>query len=267
MTWHPATGLGVIALGQPPLRAGSPAAPASALEALVRDGRRPRGGVPLVLPAVDAASRPSPRACSPPGTTPSPTRAFAMNMDLDEPRDTAGGGREGAPPTSARSGATRPRRPCPGRPRTCAGGCAASVAGSQLEILVTPEPEPRIQTFRVTPRRGPVGGALAGGRAAAGRRGGAGTAAWPADLPYAGTLDPEAVGRTLRAGAARFGRCGLGLPDRWRRPDDDRPGTLATARGRATLRVALDPETGAVTEAALPWRPATRRTTPGRSRR
>jgi hypothetical protein len=58
------------------------------------------------------------------------------------------------------------------------------------------------------------------------------------------------VERAMRAGSARFGVMRLGYPT----AGDGRTSStwdLVTERGRATLKLALDPGTGAVTEAAL----------------
>ena len=56
--------------------------------------------------------------------------------------------------------------------------------------------------------------------------------------------------RALRAGAARFGAMRLGL----HRAGDGRATTtwdLVTERSRATLKLKLDPDSGAVTDAVL----------------
>ncbi len=74
--------------------------------------------------------------------------------------------------------------------------------------------------------------------------------AWPTDLVRGEALDPAPVERALLAGSARFGTMRLGRPV----AGDGRATTtwdLVTDRGRATLKLTLDPETGAVTEAAL----------------
>ena len=165
--------------------------------------------------------------------------AFAMNMDLDEPRDRR---RAAVAKVAADLGPFRPddvapRRPS--RPPTWRGGCAASGAGSELEILVTPEPEPRIQTLRVTPVGDPSAALVAGGGAAAGRRGEP-APAWPADLPRAAALDPAAIERALRAASPRFGSaCARPAASRRRRDLDDL-GPRHRARPRDAQAWALD---------------------------
>ena len=139
--------------------------------------------------------------------------------------------------------------PCPRRPPTCAGGCGGSGAGCELEILVTPEAEPRLQTLRVTPVGDPSPALVAAAErllAAAADP----APAWPSDLVRSEALDPAAVERALRAGSARLGAMRLGLPV----AGDGRVTTtwsLVPDRGRATLKLTLDAGTGAVTEAAL----------------
>jgi hypothetical protein len=70
-------------------------------------------------------------------------------------------------------------------------------------------------------------------------------------VPRASALDPQAARRAFTAGTARFGTMRLGAPVAgdgiatagW---------TLVSERGgAASLKVALDPASGAVTEAAL----------------
>jgi hypothetical protein len=122
---------------------------------------------------------------------------------------------------------------------------------------VTPEADPRLQTFRVTPVGDPSTALVTAAErllAAAGEP----APAWSSDLARGDALDVAAVERALRAGSARFGVMRLGLPT----AGDGRLTTtwdLVTDRGRATLKLTLDPESGAVTEAALQ---AARRTPP-----
>jgi hypothetical protein len=175
--------------------------------------------------------------------------AFAMNMDLDEPRDLR---RTAVEKVAADLG--------PFRRDAERAAMSASTAHLrwwmrgehgwvQLEILVTPEPAPRLQTLRVTPVGDPspsLVGAAESLLAAASEP----APAWPLHLARGEGLDLAAVERALRAGAARFGAMRLGSPT----AGDGQVTTtwdLLTDRGRATLKLTLDPESGAVTEAAL----------------
>jgi hypothetical protein len=170
---------------------------------------------------------------------------FAMNMDLDEPRPDR---RAAVEQVRADLG---PFRRDEGRPVVEASPAhrrwwlRGERGWVQLEILLTPEPEPRIQSLKLIPVGDPSGVLTSTAErllAAAGEP----AHGWPEDLPRAATLDPVAIGRTLCAASARFGTMGLGCP----RAGDGRTTTtwdLATERGgRATLRVDVDPGTGAV---------------------
>lgn len=121
---------------------------------------------------------------------------------------------------------------------------------AQLEILVTPEPEPRLQTFLVTPVADPSPALVTAAErllAAAAEP----AVAWPGDVARGAGLDPGAVERALRAGSARFGTMRLGLPVAGDGAATTTWDVVTERGGRATLKLALDPGTGAVTEASL----------------
>ncbi|OGO53614.1 MAG: hypothetical protein A2V85_00315 [Chloroflexi bacterium RBG_16_72_14] len=175
---------------------------------------------------------------------------FAMNMDLDEPRELR---RASVAKVTDELG---PLRSDDARPTTSdsPAGLAWWLRGergwARVSILVTPEPVPRLQNLKVTVVRDPSPAlrslaerVLALTAAVA--------PAWPEDLPLAEGVDGAAIERALRAGGARFGSMRLGLPVE----GDGRTTSvfeLETERGgRATLKVGLDPESGAVTAAAL----------------
>jgi CubicO group peptidase (beta-lactamase class C family) len=247
MAWHPATGLGVIALGN--LRyAGVSGLSGDVLAGLVRDGHAARRSVrpaPVVERFRDVAEE-----LLAGWDDAAADATFAMNLDLDEPRERR---RAAVGKVAADLG---PFRRDGSRPATSWSSAhlrwwlRGERGWAQLEILVTPEPEPRIQTLLVTP----VGDSSPALAAAAERLLAAAVepaVSWPGDLARGEALDPGAVERALRAGSARFGAMRLGLPV----AGDGAASTtwdLVTERGgRATLKVALDPGTGAVTEAAL----------------
>ncbi len=246
MTWHPATGLGVVALGN--LRYARMSPPAQdVLAGLVRDGHAPRRAV-RPAPVVDRFRVVAEGLIASWDDTVA-DEAFAMNMDLDEPRDV----RRAAVERVTRD--LGPLRRDGERPVTSASAahCRWWLRGergwAELEILVTPESSPRIQAMRVTPVGDPspelasiAGRLLAAGVDAA--------PAWPSDLVAGPEVDRAAVERALRAGVARFGIMRLGRP----MAGDGRATAtweIATERGKATLKVSLDPATGAVTGAVL----------------
>ena len=247
MCWHPATGLGVIALGN--LRYAPVTGPSLELLAgLVREGHAPRravGRAPVVERCRDVAE----------GLLAAWDDAvadgvFAMNLDLDEPRDRRRAALEAVARDLGPFSRDEARAAVSESSAHCRWWLRGERGWAQVEILVTPEPEPRIQTFRVTP----VGDPSAALVSAAGRileAAAEPALAWPAGLDAGPALDTAAVERAMRAASPRFGRMTLGLPV----AGDGRATTtwdLVTERGgAATLRLALDPETGAVTEASL----------------
>jgi CubicO group peptidase (beta-lactamase class C family) len=246
MSWHPATGLGIIALGN--LRYAPVSGVAGELLAgLVRGGQVLRRAVrpaPVVERFRDVAEGLLAR-----WDDVVADEAFAINMDLDEPRDLR---RAAVEKVAADLGPFR------------RGGEHADVSWSsahlrwwlrgergrvELDLLVTPEASPRIQTLKVTAVGDPSDALVAAAErvlAAAAEP----APAWPPDLAHVEALDRKAVERAMRAVAARFGTMNLGRPV----AGDGIAGAtweLVTDRGRATLKVALEPGSGAVTEAAL----------------
>ena len=248
MAWHPATGLGVIGLGNVRYAPVRPVV-AEMLAMLVRSEAAPtprRRVVPL--PAVRALrlvvdgllARWDDAAAD---------AAFAMNMDLDEPRDQR---RAAVEKVAAELGPFHadPTRPDhSSSPADLTWWLRGSHGWVRASILMTPEPEPRLQRFTLRA----VGDPSPAMRTAAERMialASAPGASWPEDLAVSEDLDTAAVLRSLRAGDARFGQMRLGVPVE----GDGR--TLATFeiecdRGRLELKVALDPATTAVAAVAL----------------
>jgi CubicO group peptidase (beta-lactamase class C family) len=246
MAWHPATGLGVIGLGNVRYAPVRPVV-AEMLAMLVRAEVAPRRKV-VPVPAVDAF-RPVVEGLLKRWDDAVADAAFALNMDLDEPRDL----RRAEAETMAgelglfhRDPARPDRTASPAELEWWLRGGRGWVRAS---ILVTPEPEPRLQRMALLA----VGDPSPVLRSVAGRILGlaAETApAWPIDLPVSGDLDTQAVLRALRAGGARFGALRLGHPI-----DGDGRGSstfeIESDRGCLELKVALDPDTGSLTTAAL----------------
>jgi hypothetical protein len=246
MTWHPASGIGVVALGN--LRYAQVRVPAGEqLRALVRGGAAPSRRVRAGR-AVEAFRPVAERLLEGWDDTLADA-TFAMNMDLDEPRVTR---RERV--RGLVDGVGGGLRPDPGRPVESDSPADLTwwLRGDRgwvrVSVLVTPEPRPRIQQLDVvavgdpSPRLRDVAERLLVVAAD-------GTVAWPEDLAAGPDLDREAAVRSLHAVGIRFGAPRLGEP----REGDGRSTTtfaLETERGRADLRVGVDPETGTVTAAA-----------------
>ena len=148
MTWHPATGLGLIGLGN--LRY-APCRPVvdEQLRVLVLADAVPRR---RVLPVADVrAFRPiDRRACSASWDDAVADEAFAMNMDLDEPRELR---RAAVEKVAADLGPFRPdatRPEASESPAHLTWWLRGERGWVRLVLLVTPEPSPRIQRFAVT---------------------------------------------------------------------------------------------------------------------
>jgi CubicO group peptidase (beta-lactamase class C family) len=241
MAWHPATGLGVIALGNLRYAPMRPVA-GDVLTMLLRAHPVPRRR-PVAMPQA-AAMRPLVEGLLERWDDAVADRAFAMNMDLDEPREAR---RAAVERISRELGPFRPddQRPIDDGLRADASSPAhlawwlrGQHGWLRVSILVTPEPSPRIQMLRLTPAADPSPGlrtvaerllTLAAG----------GAAEWPADLAAGTGVDRVAVLRSLRALDALFGPLSLGYPA----AGDGRTSTtfeLESERGRASLALTLD---------------------------
>jgi CubicO group peptidase (beta-lactamase class C family) len=245
MRWHPATGIGVITLGN------ATYAPVSMLAARLLTtllGRRPerrrgvaqrgsgyQGGSPHAERALALAPQPAPW----PATTAAreevgrlmeawddaaAEKLFSGNVDLDQPlaerrhrialvRERLGGLREdpSRPPESD-------------TPAHCRWWVAGDHGAAQAEIRLTPERPPRVQffTLAVPPAAGsPLAAALAGLVDLINER----VTAWPESLPVAASLDTGPTLRRLQVAAAWAGAC--------------RPGAYRAGDGRASATVEL----------------------------
>ena len=246
MAWHPATGLGVIGLGN--LRY-APCRPvvAEQLRALVLADAVPRrrvapsGDVARYRPIVDGLLSSWDDATA--------DGAFAMNMDLDEPRERRRAAIERA---AAELGPfhTDSERPDESySPARLAWWLRGERGWVRLSILVTPEPRPLVQQLVVTAVHDPSP-AL---RTVAERIVALATQpdpGWPSDLGAGPDLVIVTVQRSLRAAGARFGQMRLGLPTAG---DGVTTATFDVDGddGKAVLTVVVAPETGAVTALSL----------------
>ena len=250
MRWHPASGLGVIAL------ANGRYAPSSLLakellgvllHADVAPVRRTRPNeatraareaVERLIEAWDDAAA---------------GELFAMNVELDEPIESR----------KAVLDRIRERHgrltPDPDGPRQSATGfhqvwwLTGERGGRvRIEILLTPEPSPKVQTFAVTsvPEPLPAVRHAAEELVAAINAGNVGGAEWPSDLALGPDVDLAAARRQLRAAEARFGPVELGpVID----GDGERKATFRLHGARGHLEVALthDPEARCVAALAI----------------
>ena len=246
MAWHPATGLGVIGLGN--LRY-APVRPvvAEQLRALVLADAVPRRRLRPAAPV--EALRALAEGLLERWDDAVADGAFAMNMDLDEPRDArrAAAQRIAADLGPFRRDATRPEVSL--SPAHLEWWLRGDAGWVRLELLASPEREARIQRLDLTAVHDPSPALteLAGRILAIA---GSAVPAWPADVVAGPDVDVPAVERSLRAAAARFGPMRLGLPT----AGDGR--TTATfdvdgQDGKAGLTVTIDPDGGAVTTLAL----------------
>ena len=246
MSWHPATGLGVIGLANHRY-AETRVVVTEALETLIRADTVPRRRI-RVMPAVETF-RPLVDGLLAHWDDALADEAFAMNMDLDEPRELR---RSAAEKVAAelgpfRADATRSLRSV--SPEDLEWWLRGERGWATVRILVTPEPSPRIQALLITPVGDPSV-ALVTAADAVLAAADEPSPSWPSGLVAADSLDVAAVLRAFRAGSARFGAMTLGLP----LAGDGREATtwtLVTDRGTGTLRIALDPASGAVTAAEL----------------
>ncbi len=246
MAWHPATGLGVIALGN--LRY-APVRPVAneMLAMLVRAGAVERREV-VPSPAVVAA-RPMVDGLVDRWDEAVADRLFAMNVDLDEPRERR---RDTVTAIARDLGPFQPDDKRPARsdsPAHLAWWLRGVRGWVRVSILVTPEPSPRVQELVLTP----VGDPSPGLRRLAERALALATmsdAAWPDDLVAGPGLDTSVVLRGLRSACVRFGPMTLGQPCAG---DGQTTSTfeLETGRGPATLRVGLEPAEGTITAMEL----------------
>jgi CubicO group peptidase (beta-lactamase class C family) len=248
MAWHPASGLGVIGLGNlryAPMRGPVTAALRDLVEADLRPRRRP-----VAIPAV-AAARPAVEALLASWDDGAADVLFAMNVDLDLPRamrlqavatavDVVGG------PLRADDAA---RPPVCGTPAELTWWLRGTRGWIRVRILATPETAPTIQTLEVaavldpSPRLVRVGASLL-------EAAGVGPDL-PGGVAASSAFDAVAWARTAQAASARFGAMALGRPI----AGDGSTTTawdLATERGgRAELRVVLDAGSGELAEAEL----------------
>jgi CubicO group peptidase (beta-lactamase class C family) len=255
MRWHPATGTGVIALGNSTYAAMSPLA-ARLLDTLLRQrqtrrsaqqspelgaaGSRswaeaPAGPWPETLAARDDVNR-----LLQSGDLKTADRLFSENVAQDAPfaererdialvRERIGDFRDDAQ-----------RAPEFDSPAQCRWWLRGERGVVQARIQLTPERPPRVQslTLAVPPAVGSPLLELLDGLVAWMNDGAAG---WPSSVPVSDSVDTERLARRLRMAAAWSGRCRL---DAYRAGDGAASATveLDGASARVILAVAIDPD-------------------------
>lgn len=247
MAWHPASGLGVIGLGSlryAPMRPAVNASLRALVEADLVPRRRP-SPVPALTAAIAAVD-----ALVDAWDDAAADALFAMNMDLDAPRDRRRAAVEAAVAAIGAPLRSDERRPATAAtPADCTWWRRGLRGWIRINAKVTPEPSPRLQTLVVDAVVDPSAGLAA--TAAALLEAITVGPDLPAAVPLAEEFDRAAFGLAAQAASARFGPMRLGLPvagdgsgsATWR---------LETLRGgRATLRLVVDPGTGDVREAEL----------------
>jgi CubicO group peptidase (beta-lactamase class C family) len=241
MRWHPASGIGVVALGNARYaRMGLPVQ--EALGALVRGSS---GRVRRVRPwPATVAARATVERLLDRWDDDVAADLFAMNVDLDEPleRRRAEVQRLREIHGSLTTDASEPTTAdAPSRLSWWMRGERGRV---QVEIFLDPEDPPRVQWLSLTSVHEPPTELTAAAQRLITCLAEAGPA-WPAELVLAADLDHAAVNRALRASEARFGPVTLGPPIRG---DGARTATwrLSGDRGALDLTLAVD-DAGALT--------------------
>jgi CubicO group peptidase (beta-lactamase class C family) len=250
MRWHPASGIGVIALGN---RTYAPmmAPCVDALIALVTQKAAPVRSVAR-WDATDAALADIERLLAA-WDDELAARLFAFNVALDEPLE-----RRRATLESIRDRfgvLTRDEREPIGSesPSDLAWWMRGERGGRvRVEILLNAERPPRVQSMdiREVPEPSPALRALA--ERVADLLSGEPPAAWPDDLRPAGTVEATRDGadRSLRAAAAMFGPVAVADPTHCESPNAA-TFPLRGDRGALTVTLAVDRNTGKLTDLVL----------------
>jgi CubicO group peptidase (beta-lactamase class C family) len=179
---------------------------------------------------------------------------FAMNIDLDEP---IAGRRATLDRLRERHGPLRRDESEPHESRSpfhLAWWMVGAQGRVRIEILLSPELPPMVQTFTVTSVPEPPAALRAAAEAivAALEPSGSGPVSidWPADLAVGASVDLGAVVRSMRATEARFAPVRLGSP-----VAGDGEGKVTfridSSRGRLDLILELDRERGCLAKVAL----------------
>jgi serine-type D-Ala-D-Ala carboxypeptidase/endopeptidase len=246
MRWHPASGLGLVSLGNARYVNMSLAGRDALRAALRAEPTRSRRIQPW--PATEAARR-DVEDLFVEWDDELAARLFSVNIELDEP-------------LAERRARIEKLRALHGRLVPDDSEPATSTSPAHLEwwlvgergcvkveILLSPEPEPRVQTFDVTSVPEPGSEMSAVAQAIVGAIG-ATSPAWPAGAILGPKVDREVAERELRAAGLRYGVATLG---RCVAGDGERKATwrVTSARGDLELRLERDPDAGQLTAVAF----------------
>jgi CubicO group peptidase (beta-lactamase class C family) len=246
MRWHPASGLGVVVLANGRY---APATPLGKdlLEALLAADAAPIRRVRPV-PATEAARATIERLLER-WDDDTIDRLCAMNVELDEPIARRRGIFE---KLRASHGVLRPDPDAPAEslsPFHIAWWMRGERGRVQIEIQLSPEGEPRVQTLNLTsvPEPAPE---LASAAALVQAALETPSPLWPATLPLAAEVDQVALRRALLAAAARFTpieRTAVVAGDGAKTASF----RFSGARGAFELRLTRDPDSGDLTRVVL----------------
>jgi CubicO group peptidase (beta-lactamase class C family) len=249
MRWHPASGLGIVALANLRYGPASPLAKEQMAELLRLDAVpirrvRPAGPTEAARDAVERLLGAWDDAEA--------GRLLAMNVDLDEPLELRKAEierireRHGA---LTRDTSVRDESYSPYHLEWWLTGERGGRV--QVEIQLSPELPPRVQTLGLTsvPQPSPLQGRVAE-RIVEQVNGAAPVVDWPADVALAADVDIAAVRRSLAATAASFAPVSLGPA---MAGDGDAKVTyrLASARGDLDLSLDIDPAESCVKNVSL----------------
>ena len=262
MRWHPATGIGVIVLGNSTYAPVSTLAARLLITVLAKRAQRVAPGIASGSPAAERGLALAPQPAPWPATTAAreeigrlmeswedaaAEKLFSGNVALDTPYAER---RRRIGLLRQRLGGLRPdagRAPESDTPAHCRWWVTGDHGTAQAEIRLTPEREPRVQSFilAVPPAPGsPLASALAGLVQLLSD----GATGWPESLPAAPSLDTAPVLRRLRMAAAWAGPC---RPGAFRAGDGETSVTIELAGQFAQLQlsVAVSPGDGLVQQA------------------
>jgi CubicO group peptidase (beta-lactamase class C family) len=253
MRWHPASGLGVVALTNHRYGPAGQLAKDALSELLTADAAPTRRTRPN---AATVAARAAVEELIAAWNDDRAAELFAMNVDLDEPLVER---RAFLDTLRERHGELTPDRTVPSEsvtPFHQVWWLNGSKGGRvKLEILLSPELPPRVQTFGVTsvPEPAPALRTAAERIVAALQPAADGRPVsidWPSDLSLGIDVDVAAIVRAMRATEARFAPISIGRPIEG---DGDRKVTyrLESPRGRVDLALTLDPVASCLDAVAL----------------
>ena len=246
MRWHPASGLGIVVVGN--ARYVNVTEPArKALRAAVRAEptrvraispwpatRAARGNVERLFDAWDDELA---------------ARLFSANVDLDEPLERRRATLEKLRGIHGRLVADDSEPARGDTPAHLEWWMVGEHGCVKVEILMSPEPEPRVQTLNVTSIPEPRAPLSSAAEAVIRAFSEAGTS-WPSDVRLGPKVDRAVAERELRTAAARYGAARLG---RCMAGDGERKATwrVSTDRGELELRLERDAGTGELTAFGL----------------